>query len=359
MGGMTSLLLLLWVGLIVGTVVDLQKRILKGHNCGPRERLYHVLLIARNETNSSWCGGSLISDQWILTAAHCWKPGWNITAHLGVHPRQEEGTRKRLQVQQITEHPKIFTDQDNNNDREHDIMLLKLPNKVQITPVKPPDCDNQYNAVNKTGAIVQIAGNAANTTGPNNTKGITGSTVVALQKRIIGGQPCERQYHVKLKRVAAGGSSNMCGGSLISDRWILTAAHCLKPGRTMFAGLGVHPEVQITAEPVNYTDKDNRFHDIMLLQLPEPTKIQPVALPDCEYYPKMVKIAGHAATTGGPNDERRKQSETDDDVADGRNALRYISVTLGRPSTLCSFISLLGSCGCCMSDAAYRKLQRQ
>uniref|UniRef100_A0A8C4DTJ6 Peptidase S1 domain-containing protein n=1 Tax=Dicentrarchus labrax TaxID=13489 RepID=A0A8C4DTJ6_DICLA len=142
---------------------------------------------------------------------------------------------------------------------------------------------------------------------------ITGSTVVDLQKRIIGGQPCERQYHVKLKGVAAGRSSNMCGGSLISDRWILTAAHCLKPGSTMFAGLGVHPgglaqEVQITAKPVIYTDKDNRFHDIMLLQLPEPTKIQPVALPDCKYYPKMAEIAGHAATTGGPNDERKPSS---------------------------------------------------
>lgn len=64
----------------------------------------------------------------------------------------------------------------------------------------------------------------------------------------------------------------------------------------MFADLGVHPgspaqEVQITAEPVIYADNDNnnnrRSHDIMLLQLPSPTDIQPIALPNCEYHPKM------------------------------------------------------------------------
>ncbi|XP_051801860.1 kallikrein-8-like [Acanthochromis polyacanthus] len=130
----------------------------------------------------------------------------------------------------------------------------------------------------------------------NRNAGVAVSTMVDLQKRIIGGHECERPYHVRLRGVAVNRSSSLCGGSLISERWILTAAHCVEPGRTIFADFGVlldgaAQEVQITANPVIYTDKDNnnnhRQHDLMLLQLPGNSNIQPVALPDCGDQPGM------------------------------------------------------------------------
>uniref|UniRef100_A0A4W6DR76 Peptidase S1 domain-containing protein n=1 Tax=Lates calcarifer TaxID=8187 RepID=A0A4W6DR76_LATCA len=122
-------------GVTVSTAMDLQKRIIGGQNCRSDERHYHVRL---SETSGKFlCGGSLISDQWILTAAHCWKPGGSLLADVGVHPLNNP---KAKPGQIITEHF-IYKEKDSKGkDWQHDLMLLKLPEPSNITPIKL-DCD--------------------------------------------------------------------------------------------------------------------------------------------------------------------------------------------------------------------------
>merc|ERR1712029_371691 len=117
--------------------------------------------------------------------------------------------------------------------------------------------------------------------------------------RIVGGEEAqdgEFPFQVSLRTIGALGSTHFCGGSIISDSWIVTASHCCagQIPATMhvvaggiklnnFEGEEENRNVAHIIKNPNY-DSSRYENDICLLQLTEPLEwsefIQPIALPE-------------------------------------------------------------------------------
>ncbi|XP_036615815.1 anionic trypsin-like [Trichosurus vulpecula] len=112
---MNPLLILAFVGTAVAFPTD-DDKIIWGYTCEANSLPSQVSL----NSGQHICGVSLINDEWVVSAAHCYK--YQLQVRLGKHNIEVlEGNEKFIDPEKVILHPRY-----NSQIMDNDIMLIKL-----------------------------------------------------------------------------------------------------------------------------------------------------------------------------------------------------------------------------------------
>jgi len=175
---------------------------------------YPWIIAMMTGSGDYYCGGSIISDQWILTAAHCVhgepnNPAKDMYVRVGDHDMTDKGDAPKadtFQVDYYVHHAK-YDEKSTNND----IALLKLKQKIDfnkysgtVTPVCLPDLPRKY-----YGELVTVSG-----WGLLNDGGNAAKKLQEVDLEIIWMKECREDFHYKKNWIT---SKMMCTFKQNSD----------------------------------------------------------------------------------------------------------------------------------------------
>ncbi|KAM8827317.1 trypsin-3 isoform 1-T1 [Synchiropus picturatus] len=102
--------------------IDEDDKIVGGYECRKNSVPYQVSL----NSGYHFCGGSLISSTWVVSAAHCYKS--RIQVRLGEHNiAVSEGTEQFINSAKVIRHPRY-----SSRNLDNDIMLIKLSKPASL-----------------------------------------------------------------------------------------------------------------------------------------------------------------------------------------------------------------------------------
>lgn len=108
-------------------ITGLKTYIVNGNDASPNRYPYQVIMV--RESGESYCGGTLIAPDIILTAAHCEIPAWVV---VGSHDRNDNDDDFELHhVMFSYRHPRYLKDT-----FQFDMKLLKLRNPSHKLPIR-------------------------------------------------------------------------------------------------------------------------------------------------------------------------------------------------------------------------------
>ncbi|KAJ8918122.1 hypothetical protein NQ315_011579 [Exocentrus adspersus] len=99
-------------------------RIIGGEEATPHSRPYHVALLINGE---SFCSGSLITQSYVITAAHCTATASYVDLIFGAHNINiQESSQLRVTSKSIINHPEYKVPYEHSND----IALINTPSPI-------------------------------------------------------------------------------------------------------------------------------------------------------------------------------------------------------------------------------------
>ncbi|XP_048224921.1 kallikrein-6-like [Perognathus longimembris pacificus] len=200
----------LWTLLLASAWTEDQDKVVHGRPCHPNSHPFQAALF---NSGHLICGGVLVDQQWVLTAAHCKKPQLQI--YLGKHKLQhQERSEQQVHVARMVVHP-------NYNPRTHDndLMMLRLAHPVKISSrIQPVTMETNCSA-QKSSCLTLGWGKTE--------EGVFPNTIHCANVHLVPWADCERAYPGKITRsmVCAKNDeegSDSCqgdsGGPLICDK---------------------------------------------------------------------------------------------------------------------------------------------
>ncbi|KFO05834.1 Granzyme A, partial [Balearica regulorum gibbericeps] len=172
--------------------------IIGGKVVEPHSRPFMALIQAAN--GKLICGGTLIKENWVLTAAHCYMEGSKVI--LGAHSvKAKEKEQQSFQIAKQIRYPHYHA-----GSKEGDIMLVQLQKRAKVTkavkclPLPRSDEDP------KPGTICTAAGWGKT----HNGKGMYSDTLREVNITVISRQICNDKNHYKQKPVIT--KNMICAG---------------------------------------------------------------------------------------------------------------------------------------------------
>ncbi|KAM6253499.1 coagulation factor IX [Porphyrio hochstetteri] len=222
-------------------IIKTGTRVVGGSDSMRGEVPWQVYLV--NSHGVGFCGASIINEKWVVTAAHCLKPGHNITAVAGEYNTNvEDNTEQWRKVVKILPHPTYNASIDKHH---NDIALLELDQPLVFNSYVTPICIGSREFTN---ALLKHGMGTVSGWGNTLFRGRPATVLQILKVPFVDRPTCLKSTSTTIlpNMFCAGfpaGGSDTCAGDSggpytteIEGTWFLTGItswgeECAKPGK--------------------------------------------------------------------------------------------------------------------------------